>query len=94
MIFVLCKNRRMAKLDDQDLKAIKNLIEVTIEEKELVTKEDISHLPTKDEFYEKMDDVMGELKAVREEQSVLSHQVSDHEDRLQKVESNLGITSD
>jgi len=94
LIFVLCKNRRMAKLDDQDLKAIKNLIEVTIEEKELVTKEDISHLPTKDEFYEKMDDVMGELKAVREEQSVLSHQVSDHEDRLQKVESNLGITSD
>ena len=84
----------MAKLDDADLKAIKGLIEVTIEEKELVTKEDISHLPTKDEFYGKMDEVVSELKAVREEQSVLSHQVSDHADRLEKVENHLGVSSD
>ena len=42
----------MAKLDSDDLKAIKNLIEVTVEEvierKELVTKSDLSHLSTKD----------------------------------------------
>ena len=84
----------MAKLDDADLKAIKGLIEVTIEEKELVTKEDISQLPTKDDFYEKMDEVVSELKAVREEVSVLSHQVSDHDDRIEKVENHLGISSD
>jgi hypothetical protein len=41
----------MAKLDADDLKAIKALIEVTIDEKELVTKSDIGHLPTKDDFY-------------------------------------------
>lgn len=84
----------MAKLDDQDLKAIKGLIEVTIDEKELVTKDDISHLPTKEEFYNKMDEVMGELKTIREEKTVQSHQLSNHEDRIQKVESHLGIASD
>ena len=82
--FFLCKNERMAKLDDDDLKAIKGLIEVTIDEKELVTKDDISHLPTKEEFYSKMDEVVGELKTIREEQTVQSHQLSDHEDRIRK----------
>jgi hypothetical protein len=83
----------MATLDNDDLKAIKALIEVTIDEKELVTKSDISHLPTKDEFYEKMDEVMGELKTVREEQTLLSHQVSDHEDSIEKIKDHLGISS-
>jgi len=83
----------MATLDNDDLKALKALIEVTIDEKELVTKSDISHLPTKDEFYGKMDEVMGELKTIREEQAVLSHQVSDHDDRILKIESHLDISS-
>jgi hypothetical protein len=87
----------MAKLDADDVQAIKGLIEVAVDEvvekKELVTKQDLSHLPTKDEFYSKMDEVMGELKAIREEQTVQSHQLSDHEDRIEKVESKLGLTS-
>jgi hypothetical protein len=87
----------MAKLDSDDLKAIKGLIEVTVDEvieaKGLVTKEDISHLPTKDEFYTKMDEVMGELKTIREEQPLQSHRLSEREDRIQKIESHLGISS-
>jgi hypothetical protein len=87
----------MATLDNDDLKAIKGLIEVTIDEafddKGLVTKEDLSHLPNKDEFYTKMDDVMGELKTIREEQSVQSQHLSDYDDRIQKIEDHLGITS-
>ena len=90
----LCLNGRMATLDNDDLKAIKALIEVTIDEKELVTKDDISHLPTKDEFYEKMDEVMGELKTIREEQTVQGQHLSDHEDRIEKIESHLGLSSD
>ena len=88
----------MAKLDNEDLKAIKDLIEVTIEEvidrKELVTKEHLSHLPTKDEFYTKMDEVVGELKTIREEQTVISHRVSNHEDRIEKIESHLDVPAD
>jgi hypothetical protein len=63
----MCQNRRMAKLDSEDLKAIKDLIGVTIEDKldeRLDAK--LSHLPTNDEFYTKMDEVMGELKVTRE----------------------------
>jgi hypothetical protein len=82
----------MAKLDSDDLKAIKDLIEVTVEDvierKELVTKSDISHLPTKDEFYGTMDKVMGELRAIREEVSVLGHQVSENDDRIDKLETD------
>jgi hypothetical protein len=88
----------MATLDNDDLKAIKGLIEVTVDEvieaKGLVTKEDISHLPTKDEFYTKMDEVMGELKTIREEQTLQSQHLSDHDDRIEKIESHLGMSSD
>lgn len=85
----------MAKLDASDLKAIKGLIEVTFDEKlDEKLDERLSHLPTKDEFYEKMDEVMGELKTIREEQTVISHKVSDHEDRIQKIETHLDFPSD
>jgi len=86
----------MATLDNDDLKAIKNLMEVTIDEaveEKLVTKDDLSHLPTKDEFYTKMDEVMGELKTIREEQSLQRQHLSDHDDRIDKIESHLGISS-
>ena len=87
----------MATLDTDDFKALKDLMQVTIEDaietKGLVTKEDISHLPTKDEFYTKMDEVMGELKTIREEQALQSQHLSDHDDRIQKIGSHLGISS-
>ena len=88
----------MAKLDNDDLKAIKDLMEVTIEEtiesKGLVTKDDTSHLPTKDEFYEQTGEILKKLDDLQEEKDVLSHQVSNHEDRIEKIESNLGLASD
>jgi hypothetical protein len=87
----------MATLDDDDLKAIKDLMQVTIEDanetKGLVTKEDVSHLPTKDDFYTKMDEVVGELKTIREEQALQSQHLSDHDDRIEKIESHLDINS-
>jgi hypothetical protein len=87
----------MAKLDNDDLRAIKDLIGVTVEEviekKELVTKEDIGYLPTKDDFYGMMDKVMGELKAIREDQAVQSQHLSDHDDRIEKIESDVDKAS-
>ena len=85
----------MATLDNDDLKALKDMIEVTFEEKlDEKLDEKLSHLPTKDEFYTKMDEVVGELKTIREEQPLQSHRLSDHEDRIQKIELHLGISSD
>jgi hypothetical protein len=58
----------MSKLDPSDLDAIRDLIEVTIDEKlDQKLDEKLRFLPTKDDFYSKMDEVMGELKTIREE---------------------------
>jgi predicted nuclease with TOPRIM domain len=94
MTFCLCLNSRMATLDTDDLKTLKDLMEATFEEKLDEKLDDkLNHLPTKDEFYTKMDEVMGELKTIREEQAVQSHQLSNHEDRIEKLESHLGFPS-
>ena len=83
-------------LTQKDFNGIKNLIDVAINENDrLVTRNDIKHLPTKDEFYEKMDEVVGELKAVREEQAVLSkinNKVNNLEERTLKIEHKLKFT--
>ena len=46
-------------LTQKDLDAIEELIDEKLDEK-------IKLLPTKGEFFSKMDEVMGELKAIRE----------------------------
>jgi hypothetical protein len=88
----------MAKLDNEDLQAIKSLIEVTLDEaiesKELVTKKDLSHLPTKGEFYEQTGQIIKRLDNLEQEKDVLAHQVSNHEDRIEKLESHSGLSSE
>lgn len=37
---------------------------------------------------------MGELKTIREEQTLISHRVSNHEDGIEKIESRLGMPTD
>lgn len=71
-------------LTQKDLDEIESLVQNTV-------KEEIKHLPTKDEFYGKMDEVMGELKAIREEHTVFSGQISDHEDRITLLEEKTGL---
>lgn len=62
-------------LTQKDLDEIESLIE-----------DKVRNLPTKDEFFSKMDEVMGELDTIREEQALVSHHISDQEDRLEKLE--------
>jgi len=71
-------------LTNGDLKNIKDLIGVTVDEviekKRVVTKDMLDNLPTKNEFYEYMDKVIGEIKTVRESQEILTEKVyKDHE---------------
>jgi hypothetical protein len=49
--------------------------------------EKVSHLPTKEEFYEQNDKLIKELQASRTEEELLSHRVSDHEDRITSLET-------
>ena len=66
-------------LTQKDFNQIEGLLDEKLDEK-------IKILPTKEEFFSKMDEVMGELGTIREEQTVLSHQVADHENRLKSLE--------
>ena len=79
----------MANLDDDDLKNIKNLIVVSIDEKvedgTLVSGEQISHLPNKEEFHSANAKLMKELKAIRENTSALTKRVSNHSDEIEKL---------
>jgi hypothetical protein len=85
----------MAKLDDNDLKAIKDLIEVTFDEK-LDEKLDIklSHLPTKDEFYEETGKILKKLDDLEVEKDVLSNKFSYHDDRIKHLEDHLQTAVD
>ncbi|KKU12296.1 MAG: hypothetical protein UX19_C0002G0003 [Candidatus Woesebacteria bacterium GW2011_GWA1_45_8] len=71
-------------LTQRDLDEIEKIVDEKVEVR-------TSNLPTKDEFFSKMDDVMGELKAIREEHTVQSHRVSNHEDRITTLEDKVGI---
>lgn len=64
---------------------VSNKIEETVVKLEEI-KEKINLLPTKDEFFKQMSDVMGELKDIREEKTAQSHQLSNHNDRIETLE--------
>lgn len=72
-------------LTQRDIKEIRTIV------KEEVSG-NINHLPSKDEFYSKMDELMGEIKAMREEITVVTgykDQIEDHEIRIGKLEDVL-----
>lgn len=67
----------------KDLDEIEKIVDQKIEEK-------TENLPTKDDFFTKMDEIMGELKTIiRESAEILTHQVSNHEDRITKIEKKI-----
>lgn len=69
--------------------SVKDLDEI----RELI-KDATKHLPSKDDFYKKMDELMKELKAMREEVTVITgykDQIEDHETRIDKVEEILNL---
>mgnify|MGYP001603847250 CR=1 FL=1 len=49
-------------------------------------KEKVSNLPTKQEFFTKMDEVMNELKTIREEHVVLNGKVDRTDERVENLE--------
>lgn len=82
-------------LTKRDIAQLREIVEVSLEVKldEVLDKkleEKLSHLPSKKDFYEKMDEIMGELRTIRENQELISHKVyEDHEPRITKIEKKL-----
>lgn len=69
-------------LTQKDFDEIEKIIDEKLEDK-------LRLLPTKDDFFNKMDQIMGELDKIREEQTVISaykDQLEDHETRITKLE--------
>ena len=75
----------MATLDNDDLKAMKNLFELTLDEKEVVTKKDLSYLPSNEEFHSANAKLMKELKDIRLEHKSLSKQTSRNIKDIEKL---------
>ena len=91
-IYITLCNEDM-KLTDKDLDAIRQLVKITIDEGlEEKLNEKLRYFPSKADFFSKMDDVMGELRTIRENQDLLTHRVyEDHEPRMTKIEKKLQI---
>lgn len=54
-----------------------------------IVKEEIKFLPTRDEFFTKMAELMGEVKAMRESQEIHAGTHTEINDRLEKLEKAL-----
>ena len=68
-------------LTKSDLDQIKEVINNRLDEK-------IKHLPTKDEFFQTMDKVFGELQTIRDELKISHRRIDDHEERITDLENN------
>jgi predicted nuclease with TOPRIM domain len=62
-----------------------------------VTKEDLSNhsqkltntFATKDDMFTRLDEIVGELRALREEITILVYRQADHSDRIEKLEGDF-----
>lgn len=79
----------MAFLSDNQFKTLKDYIRVTIDdvivEKELVTKADIAHLPTKEEFYKETLKILKKLDDIKKSNTLLNSRVSKNSDKIEKL---------
>ena len=82
--------KAMKVLTVDDLKLVKTMVQVavddTIEERGLVTKEDLKYLPTKDEFYEETLKVLKKLDDIETQMKMLSRRTYDNTDRIDDLE--------
>ncbi len=65
----------------------------TPDEVRQIVQEEIKLLPTKEEFFKRMDELMGEVKAMRETQELHSADHTRINDRLDKHDQQLGIST-
>jgi len=59
-------------------------------EEVFVTKDDLKSTVSnlKSDIMDKMDEILSEVKDSREEETVMAHQISDHEDRISVLKSS------
>jgi len=83
-----------ATKDDLKQYATKNDVQNIVDQATALQDEKIHQQLTqfRSDIFDKLDLVIGELKTNREEREIIAHQVTDHEDRLETIETQLQIT--
>ncbi len=74
------------KNDKNILDLIKQAVAEVFKEMDVITREDLKYLPSKDEFYEETLKILKELEDLKMEKDILSHQVSEHTDKIDALE--------
>lgn len=85
-----------SKLTEKDVTNLINRMKFvfpTTEEVGKIIEEKIKFLPTKEEFFSRMDTLSGEIKARREEQDLHSEQHRNINDRLDAHDKHLKIST-
>ncbi|OQA82482.1 MAG: hypothetical protein BWY29_00848 [Microgenomates group bacterium ADurb.Bin238] len=73
-------------LNKNDLRLVRQVVNEVIEKI-------YKNLPTKNEFFNSMDQLITELKTNRQEQTLIVHRLTNHENRIQKVEKHLSLST-
>jgi hypothetical protein len=77
-------------LTQHDLDAIGQLFDIKIDNAlEAKLTEKLRDYPTRQEFLSHMDQIMTELKAIRQEQEFQTYRLRDHEDRITVLEDTV-----
>lgn len=67
---------------------ISELIDLKVDTRFNELKDLISHLPQRDEWYDKMDQLLGRQKRQEQDIDLVQTRVSDHEDRISALEAS------
>lgn len=68
---------------------IEEIVEKVVDRK---LKQKVGNLPTKEHFDQRMDELMGEIKAEREENTILEDRSSENKKRITRIESHLDLS--
>lgn len=85
-----------SSLNESDIAKLINRMKIvfpTIDEVSQIVQEEIKFLPTKEEFYSRMDKLSGEIEKVRQEQVLHSDQHQKINDRFERVNKHFGIST-
>ncbi len=83
-------------ISQSDITLLMNTMKIvfpTVDDVRQIIKDEIKFLPTKNDFFTRMDKLSGEMKAVRESQDLHTGEHQEINDRFEKIDKHLGIST-
>ena len=85
----MAKKSILSSIDIASLINAMKLVFATRDEVRTMMKEETKHLPTKDEFFTRMDKLSGEYKKIDEAETLHAGKLSQHSDELEKHDERI-----